>query len=306
MSNENHEQWTARVLYSGAGLWGLASLWDTENDKIDNPYGRHEVSVDHCKKRMETFLNAGCSCLNQRVFSDTEKLAEHIYEVYKDTGNFYHRPYRLSPINLTLAEAQNNIPIYLMKGWNPCQVENARISGLGLYIPQAKRIDKTKVKSLSGSFGLESMSIQKLWEIISKRFNNWRPFSETSARKEFLYLRDDQYKTYWRSQPQENLSMSLLRLGEKGTRSYYIYRRSKTNEIEVMDLPLWQCEKGNYLTLALVLKHAQAISSEFYYRDLGKNYVEIEFGFLLPPAEQSFYQLYTWPEKCNRLIKWCM
>ena len=57
----------------------------------------------------------GTGLLNQRVLSDTEKLAEHIYEVYKDTGNFYHRPYRLSPINLTLAEAQNNIPIYFEK-----------------------------------------------------------------------------------------------------------------------------------------------------------------------------------------------
>lgn len=80
--NESEDDYLARLGYSLAGRWALASLSDSSSEGMSGA-----VSVYHFKKVFEdVFRILG---MTQSSYLDLERITDFVYNQYKTSGFFY-------------------------------------------------------------------------------------------------------------------------------------------------------------------------------------------------------------------------
>ena len=275
-----------KAIYSATGKLALASLWDHPEEPC--------VSIQHFKKRATQVLDAYLAIYPKAKFrfpEDRSGLIEDIYETYRRNGFFYYSPHHLSPAAPSIGGTKQCV---LYRGASP--ETKLSMSGLGMY---GTRENPNCSRSAAEMFGLKNEHLTVSLQEALKR-NNWMDI-EWPEDTEFLRLNPPFSKGYWQNKPDKTENISMARYG--APRKLYVFYRWKDGHFEQKPIPAWRIEDyrdignpgyGEYRSIACGLleavQHLPPVTVKF-----DGSIAQIKLGYRLPPAEEDFFKLYSWP-----------
>lgn len=279
-------EWICQIVYSVAGKMALASLWDHTEDQSS-------ISIQHFKNRMAQIFDAYEGIFPQISHflpKDKSHLFEEIYSIYLRTGFLYHSAYKIAPAVSAQANCEN-LTIY--RSTSPDN--NFFMSGLGFYYPQKLSSDSTVVDM----FGLQLQSFENyLSELLDQ--SEWQPL-EWPDNTEFLRLDPPFSRGYWQLTPDKDQRISLARYGEPN--KIFVFYRYFEGVFQQKPIPEWRIrdwfsknpsnfEEYRRISIALLKQYGTlpAIKTK-----ATGNLIEIQLGYRLPPSEEAFFKLYSWP-----------
>lgn len=280
--------WQCRVIYSIAGKMALASLWDTAEDQ--------SISVQHFKQRAAQIFEAYTALCPQAAALlpvDKNDLIDDIYSTYLRTGHFYHSPHHLAPAAPSFAFSDK---VAFYRGSSPDATY--AMSGLGFY---SSNFTASQSQSISKMFDLPSQSLDAYLQDLLRDVE-WAPlFWPTSP--EFLRLSPPFSNGYWQTEPCRDGRISLARYGEPN--KIYIFYRFAQGHFWQKPIPEWRLmdlrsnlpsDYGEYRRIANALLHSyNALPAIHVHRNPSN--IEIHINYRLPPSEEDFFKLYSWPSK---------
>ncbi|GHU55260.1 hypothetical protein AGMMS49975_16820 [Clostridia bacterium] len=269
-SSESAEEWHRRVLYSLVGCHMIAALYDFDDDIAEAENLEHEVSMQHILK-----------CGNNLILNINEIDCKKIREIYTLTGYMLHKNNRLAYPKSTISTDSG---ISFIRGVPPW--EKVNVSGLGMYYAHG---NQSTLFSIEQMFGLEELDINDWFVRFSQKIR-WETIDSFPTEKEYLNLTESPQNGYWQSNPPKS-ELILCRSKENTHKEYSILR--SLNKIQKSDLSDWQVEKGEYRRIAIALRIANGISPILRVKQK-INTMELITDYLLPPAEQNFFELYSW------------
>lgn len=280
------------AIYSATGKMALASLWDHPEDE---PF----VSIQHFKKRTARVLDAYLAIYpkaNLRFPADRSGIIEDIYETYRRNGFFYHASHRLSPSAPSSGGLEHCV---LYRGTPPEQ--KCFMSGLGLY--GIKR-DIVHRQSAAEMFDMQTQTISDyLQEVL--RSNDWMEI-DWPEDAEFLRLEPPFSRGYWKEKPDRTENISMAHYGAPN--KLYAFYRWKDGHFEQKPIPAWRVDDfrtigqpgyGEYRRIACGLLESVQRLPPIMVKATEKHTVSIKLGYRLPPAEEDFFKLYSWPINYN-------
>lgn len=213
-----------------------------------------------------------------------------IYDIYRRTGYIYHSPYRLAP-SIPVAAGCGNLSFY-----RGADTENfPYMSGLGCYA-----FRKTVgFENLLQMFGIPDVSLEDyLDEILDDAV--WIPIRQWPVQARFWHWYAG--RSSWTKEPDMDGNISLARRGTV-KKEYVLYRREKGGFV-LSEIPSWRLENfraenpegttdGLY-RIELALAHRRKTMPPIYVKDTG-GMVSLTFTYPMPPEENDFLKLYSWP-----------
>ncbi len=277
-----------KAIYSATGKMALASIWD-------HPEDEDFVSIQHFKKRAIQVLDAYLSIYPEaehRFPLDRSGIVEDIYEIYRRNGFFYHSSHRLYPAAPSTGGLGECI---LYRGAPPNQ--NCFLSGLGLY---GVTRDTEHGQSAAEMFDMQKQPLSDyLQEVLAG--NNWNEV-EWPEDAEFLRLKPPFSRGYWQEKPDKVETPSMARYGTPN--KLYVFYRWFNGHFEQKSIPAWRVDDfrtigqpgyGEYRRIACGLLEAAQQLQPVVVKGLPSHTVSIKLGYRLPPAEEDFFKLYSWP-----------
>lgn len=279
-------EWICQIVYSVAGQMALASLWDNNED-------HGGISIQRFKNRMSQIFEAYGGLYPQisHYFpNDKSDLLDEIYSIYLRTGFVYHSAYQLSPAVHSQASFGN---VTLVRGASP----DAKLlmSGLGFYSLE----QQTSSISVVDMFGLQQQNFdQYLDELIEP--GEWEPI-EWPDNAEFLRMDPPFSRGYWQQTPNKDQRISIARYGEPN--KLFVFYRYHGGRYQHKPIPEWRIQDwfsngnanyGEYRRIAVALLKQYDVLPAIRVKDIGSN-IEIKVGYRLPPSEEEFFKLYSWP-----------
>lgn len=276
--NEAENAFLERLIYSVSANTAYTSLWDIKEDT--------DISVSHFKDRVEEEYRMLYEIYpNIHNFSDLDlgEFSDHIYELYRKTGCFYHSSDRISPCIRT-EEAFNDIT--LLRGQSPD--EKVSMSGAGYYIPKGSNHLET-----DNMWNIPETTLSETYDILLKRAE-WKKFDLSYDNFEFLNLSIKPGTKYFVNRPKKYDTINLMRTTVKSERQYFLFR----NDIEPLyaPLPKTMTVDKEWLTIANAIWEKNELKPGITYK-VENDITTIKLRFLLPPALSDFYLLYTWPSE---------
>lgn len=284
-------EWICHAIYSVAGKMAMASLWDHEED-------RSFISPQHFKQRIKQVYEAYSSIypqVNHLLPEDRDELANHIYATFLRAGHFYHKANRLYPATSVMSQVDR---VALYRGVAPD--EKLFMSGLGFYSisPGAK-----ETLSVAEMYNLQSQTMNAyLDELLN--LGDWIP-AEWPDNAEFLRLAPPFSKGYWHETLCTDGRISLARYGEPN--KLYAFYKSEKGQMLQKPIPDWRTkdfrsdslnnhnDHGGYRRIAVALLDRYGTLPAIKAK-LDKEIADVHLGYLLPPEEKDFFNLYSWPE----------
>lgn len=276
-----------KAIYSATGKMALASLWD-------HPEDENIVSIQHFKKRAAQIMDAYLAIYSEAKIcfpADRSGIIEDIYETYRRNGFFYHSSHRLSPAAPSTGGLAHCV---LYRGTPPEQ--KCFMSGLGLYgIEQ----DTNCSQSAAEMFGMQTQSLSDYLQEVLKS-NDWSEI-DWPEDAEFLRLEPPFSRGYWQSKPDKTKNISMARYGAPN--KLYVFYRWQEECFEQKPIPAWRVDDfrtigqagyGEYRRIACGLLDAVQQLPPIVVK-MKDHTVEIKLGYRLPPAEEDFFKLYSWP-----------
>ena len=277
--------WICQIVYSSAGEMALASLWDHyENSEA--------VSVQHFKRRVSQLFDAYIGlypALSYTFPEDRTNLVDEIYSIYLRNGFFYHSPFHISPALPANASVGN---LVLHRGHSP----DAKLlmSGLGFYSVQPT-FDERSVVNM---FGLQEITFDSyLSELLL--CGEWESVV-WPENTEYLRLDPPFRWGYWQNTPVSDGRISLARYGDPN-KVFVLYRFHNGN-YQQKAIPEWRIrdyfsndgghEEYRRIATALLQRYDTLPHIKVSFDN---QMVEIKLGYRLPPAEEAFFKLYSWP-----------
>ena len=281
---EAPELWHCRIAYSTAVVHGLASLW--ENEETSEEEG---VSLMHVAAAIGQTLTSFRKLFPrvEAAFASFESdskdsLQEQIRKVLQNGGCFYHRARRAAPV--VRASAFEN-GISFLRGLRPGKP--CFMSGAGYY---RKGTPSKKDRDVFSMFGLQALFSRNELKLFEESLNEERRNSLTDW--EFLCLDPLRSRRgYWKNTPDRNV-LSLMRRKE-GNRAYSWYCFDG-NTFHCCALPEYWNEHSRHVLLSASLLAQYGLPPFKVQHD--KKLVFVKPGYLLPPAEDAFFRLYSWPD----------
>lgn len=292
------DAWICHAVYSLAGKMALASLWDHDESK-------NFVSPQHFKQRAEQIFTAYTAIYPQMLSlfpANQNDLIEDIYAVYLRTGHFYHSPHKISPVPFTQSVSEN---VSLYRGAPP----NAKfpMSGLGFYSLRPKTAKAENALSIAGMFGLQTQTLSEyLKELLHD--DNWAEI-EWPSDAEFLRLEPPFSNRYWQETPHKDGRISLMRYGSPN--KLYAFYQIEQNHILQKAIPEWRIKDirsvrldshkyyskyGEYRRIAVALLDRYKVLPPIKAKLEGE-IAQVRLGYWLPPTEEDFFKLYSWPSE---------
>ena len=283
-------EWICQVVYSVAGQMALASLWD-HSEESDS------VSIQHFKNRIAQIFDAYEGIYPEirfRLTEDRTGLIDEIYSIYLRNGFFYHSAYQISPA-APATSAFGNLTLY--RGSSP----DSRLfmSGLGYYSAQKSTTDRKAAEM----FCLQEQSFESYLEELLGH-GEWETV-DWPDRTEFLRL-DPPFKWgYWQQFPDKDGRISLARYGEPN--KLLVFYRFMNGVYQQKPIPEWRIQDcfsdgtgsyGEYRRIATALLKQYGTLPEIRAKESG-DLAEIRVGYRLPPSEEEFFKLYSWPTRYN-------
>ena len=283
--SDNISRW--RVIYSAAAITGLVSLRDqTEIEELSSQVDSegNEVSIVHFKNRIKKFIYAITSQSKGLYY---EGIPEILYKVYGQAGYFYHRN---NWIKECIYKESIVGHIKFVKG---TVFDNTLfMSGAGPYF----FVDspKSEINSFLEMFSIPSLPYESTFKYLIKsaKFSSFELPNNIAV--EYLNIDYKQYQRYWISK-RSTTEISLLRTGDQGNYIYYLYKQ-KGNDLEASRLPDNYVQNEEYLRLAWYLITKRGVSLPIMYSSQENKITKFSFTYLLPPAENTIFRLYSWPD----------
>ena len=181
----------------------------------------------------------------------------------------------------------------LYRGFSPD--ERLLMSGLGFYAFQETESDST----IADMFALQKQPFDEyLDELLA--MGEWEPI-DWPDNAEFLKLDPPFNKGYWQRLPSKDERISLARYGEPN--KVFVFYRCFNGEYQQKQIPEWRIrdyfsnEAGNYgeyrrISTALLKRYGTLPAIKVKNQ---KKITEIHIGYRLPPSEEEFFKLYSWP-----------
>jgi len=280
----------ARIVYSVAGQMALASLWDHDEDN-------ETVSLQHFKKRIIQIINAYKDIFPEikSIFSEsTEDIAEEIYLIYLKNGFIYHSAYQVAPVIPAKSGLGN---VVLHRGFSP--EASLHMSGLGFYTIQ----DNMSDTAISDMFCLQTQSFESYLEELLEN-GEWENV-DWPDNTEYLRLEPPFNKTYWNNEPIKDGKISLARYGEPN--KIVVFYRSQDGVFQQKAIPEWRLRDfypgdaesyGEYRRISAALLNRNGTLPEIRVHRID-DLISVKLGYRLPPSEEEFFKLYSWPELYN-------
>ena len=279
-------EWVCQIVYSVAGQMALASLWDHTEDS-------DTISIQHFKDRMKQIFDAYRSLFPQVQYmlpENTSDLLDDIYTTYLRTGYLYHSAYQISPCIPSTAAYQN---LVLHRGFSPDT--KLFMSGLGFYSIQKLSAEKT----IANMFCLQQQSFDAyLQELLGN--DEWTAITFPDS-AEYLRLDPPFTRGYWKREPDKDGRISLVRYGEPN--KIYLFYRYDGGQYWQKSIPIWRLQDffsnvpsslGEYRRIAIALLIRYRTLPSISVKKEG-DLCEINLGYRLPPSEEYFFKLYSWP-----------
>lgn len=277
-SAEEEKDWKCRLIYSICGLMGYASSWDSTLQETP--------SIEHYKTRIKSVFESYLSLYPEVrfTFCDPTALADEIYNISIAAGTIYHLDHHICPPPFKYCEVDG---IILTRG---CPIDNIKaVSGIGTYQHDDISLDTTT--SFFEMFQINATPLVKRWtEILEEA--KWESF-EVTADTEFLTMDFSKRNPYWRGTPDKNAVDSLMRIKTETGTLYYIYRY-KDGRLYSSRLADWQIANNGIRSYSNACLAAHNVLPPITYQT-DSNCVLFKPGYLLPPAENNFIKLYSWP-----------
>lgn len=276
---ESEQEHLARVAYSLAGRWALASLSDTNSEGIAG-----FVSVHHFKK---AFINV-FRAINPSGSDDIDlnKMADYIYDQYRNGGFYYQQGKTLS--NSVYKECSLN-QVLLLRGMRASEL--VYMSGLGPYkVNSAKQSD-----DLSNFWDLKLDTLRPLLEHYLHTAH-WEQYQGNGAYVSILDIKASLNGFRWSSDVDQ---VSLART----TVEPYRYFLSKTKNIGAMSYLFVSYLPDFFKTEQIWIDLASAFIQNYHGRLKCKIYRSGEYYLYkmnelpLPRELRSFLNIYSWPLK---------
>ena len=148
-------------------------------------------------------------------------------------------------------------------------------------------------------FGLQEQSFESYLEELLAHCE-WEQI-EWPDNSEFLRL-DPPFKWgYWQQIPEKNDHISLARYGEPN--KIFVFYRYSNGVFLNTPIPEWRMRDyfsnvpgnhGEYRRIAISLLKKHGTLPEIKTKAKG-SLIEIKLGYRLPPSEENFFKLYSWP-----------
>lgn len=297
-------------LYSIACMNGLMSLHDNdiiESNEGNLKQGNGEVSVQHLKFRITDIISRLESASNNEIdleFSESTKnndedeildrefgsklLVESIFDLYSKAGFFYHKPNKVKT-SITKKATFGNVCFVR----SSCYRSSYKMSGAGIYT-KTENFDNNlfEIEKVQDMFGLQKVSCIELYEsILNGASFNVKNFSDKSYLS-YLSLRTK--SKYWSNQDEFSIDdVKLVRKENNGLHDYYL-AKNLNNNVKYFYLGESFRKGIEYVSLARAILEKKKILLPINFK-VTQNLVIIHLGYLLPPAEQKFFELYSWP-----------
>ena len=278
MPKESEDDYLARLGFSLAGRWALASLSDSSSGEKSGT-----VSVHHFKKVFEDVFRllgmTRTSCL------DLEQITDFAYNQYKAGGFFYQQDKVL--INPLVKEGVLN-GISFIRGMRPS--EDVNMSGLGPYrLTSSRHCD-----SFSDFWDLRLESLEPLLKYYLDRAQ-WEKYEGNGAEVSILDLKNSLYRFTWHRE--DGGEISLARSTVEPYRYFFSQskRRDNLNYLYVSFLPDFLKTERLWMDLAcgLICKYYGKVKCRLY--PTGDYYLLKASEMPLPSQVCSFITTYSWP-----------
>lgn len=285
---EESLSWKCRIAYSVSIKRGLDALWEKEDDVEQNG----TVSLLHITRTIKQVFRAfHVLCpemaavmqdFMQLHISDGESPEKLLIELLQKGGCFYHSPYRAAPAIFAGAHLAGTM---FLRGLPLEEVQC--MSGAGMYAEAPIGGCPENVATL---FGLRKIlsgtDMDRLENSLPKQHREYMDSWE------FLDLSRKNGK-YWKDKPDKGVT-SLARRVHKVEKVYTLYRYDGSRFL-CRALPECWHSGTRYLALAVALLSRRGILPAITMKDDGP-VVSLKVGYLLPPAEETFFRLYSWPD----------
>lgn len=282
-SKEPESNWQKRVLYSSIGINMISATYDYDDDSLFGSES-NSVSMQHIHKRGKIIIEAYDGLVNMKF--EENDLPGYIRKIYIKTGYILHKNNRLTYPPFTQAKYNG---IYLTRGQVPWTV--TAMSGIGTY---SKKELAGATISLSDMFHFEKSSITEWYQTFESSIL-WTRISKLPDDIEYVNTTDNISNGYWTSKP-PGKGIVLCRSSHEGERVYKLLKINDT--IESCTLPSWRVDKHEYLRIALALRVRTGNSPVLVVKP-DNSIAVICYNHLLPPFEQNFVDLYSWPAEKN-------
>lgn len=288
---EGKLSWKYRIAYSVAAKRGLDALWDN-NDSNNGSIPLPLVHINHTIKEVFGTFYALCPAIETALLDyihlypkSEESLAGNaLSNLLQQGGCFYHSPYRVAPASFFQVHLGG---ITFLRGLSP---GTARfISGAGMYkiSPGGGHLEDLmqmfclqKIMSGSDLDRLKDSLPEQLWEDM----DGWAFLNLNPSRPP---------REYWKNRPDIG-ELSLARTQRAGGNIYMLYLHDGRN-FRCWVLPEYWYYKRRYLALAVALLSQRGMLPPIFATDDGP-LIFVKLGYLLPPAENIFFHLYSWPD----------
>lgn len=278
-------EWICQVVYSVAGQMALASLWDHHEDAST-------ISIQHFKNRIGQIFDAYKRMYPEVCYllpEDKSVLIDTMYEIYLRNGYFYHSTHQISPAAPATATCQG---VTLYRGSSP----DAKLlmSGLGFYSVQKTNSDLT----IAQMFCLQEQSFDSyLQEMMD--YGEWKPI-QWPEKTAFLRLDPPFTRGYWQQKPTKDGRISVARYGEPN--QIYVFYRFFDGRYQQKQIPEWRIRDyflndagyGEYRRIAIALLKQYGNFPDIVAKPSG-DLMEVSTGYRLPPSEEAFFRLFSWP-----------
>lgn len=287
-THESDSSWSFRVLYSAIALNMLASLYDYDEDKEQSIVNAQMMSMQHVRNRgielIESYRDLYGTAMTQ-LYLRSDELAESIRNLYVKAGYMLHRANYLDAPTAVCAEYED---IYILRGISPWNVEY--MSGLGCY---AHSLTDTRVEDVWRMFRIENTEIGVWWRQFLHDCQ-WRELNELPVEVEYINYSRRDGEPYWITiTPKSGLSMYRDRgIGDKKYRLF----RVEAEQIWTCTLPAWQVDNKEYLRVSLALQ-TEVAKNPIVRIKIDSSISYIQLSYLLPPCEQNFLELFSWPSE---------
>lgn len=238
-----------------------------------------------------------------------DDLVNEMLDLYIQTGSYYAKNYQIGPSALRYVsfghdpKNANKPYTYLARGVAP----NVQVfmSGLGAWLQSKEPIpDACPIEDV---FNLQQAPLDVYYNELQERFNTGS-FLQDSLPNNCKFLRitplnEKRWGEYWLDRmPEWDGGFSLLRYGNPGQEVYNLYQRYGERYL-LMNLFSFETNPEflrPYRGSRAYVKIASAILANRKTLPpirvaINSEQAKIRLGYWLPPEEQSFFKLYTWP-----------
>lgn len=280
MERDSHEKtsdWYSRVSYSALGRIALASLWDITDDQVDS------ISTDYFKQNIEKHVVAFNHLFELNFYR--ERVSSVLLKIYLQGGLMYQKGNRLVP-SMGKKIIFKNIELIRTSALN----KNPKMSGFGFYRDVKVGNNKTDIDDVMKFCGITNNSLEQIYKDLEVQAD-WSQVGQ--YKKKLRFLDENSQELEWSRSTNEQKSspheFSLLK-NSKGNYQLYFMDGEK---IYISSLALSLYNNSARKLADSIMQHEGKLPKIKYV--INKKFAKVKLVRELPPREQLFFNMYSWP-----------